>query len=39
MMLLFNYGMVLVQYLCDIGAVTVRSLCDLTETQLALIKL
>ena len=38
-MLLFYHGMVLVHYLCDIGAVTVRSLCDLTETQLALIKL
>ena len=27
------------QYLCDIGAVMVRFLYDLTETQLALIKL
>ena len=39
MMRLIYHGMALVQYLCDIGAVTVRSLCDLTETQLALIKL
>ena len=37
MMRLIYHG--IVQYLCDIGAVTVRSLCDITETQLALIKL
>ena len=39
MMLLRYHGMVPVQYLCDIGAVMVRFLCDLTETHLALIKL
>ena len=36
MMPLRYHGMVPVQYLCDIGAVTVRFLCDLTETHLAL---
>ena len=39
MMLLRYHGIVPVQYLCDIGAVMVRFLCDLTETHLALIKL
>ena len=39
MMPLCYHGMVPVQYPCDIGAVTVSSLCDLTGTQLALIKL
>ena len=39
MLLFFYHGMVLVKYLCDIGAVMVRFLYDLTETQLALIKL
>ena len=39
MMLLLYHGMVPVQYLCDIGAVTDRSLCNLIEIQLALIQL
>ena len=39
MMLLCYHGMVPVQYPCDISAVLVSSLCDLTETQLAVIKL
>ena len=39
MMLLCYHRMVPVQYLCNIVAVTVRFLCDLTETHLALIKL
>ena len=39
MMLLRYHGMVPVQYLCDIGAVMVRFLYDLTETHLVLIKL
>ena len=39
MMLLCFDGMVSLQYLCDIGAVMVRFLCNLTETHLALIKL
>ena len=39
MMVLCYHGMVPVQYLYDIGAVTARFLCDLTETHLALINL
>ena len=39
MILRFYHRMVPVQYLCDIGAVKVKSFCDLTGTQLALIKL
>ena len=39
MMLLCFHGMVPLQYLYDIGAVTVRFLCNLTETHLPLIKL
>ena len=39
MMLLCYHGMVPVQHLCDIGAVMVRFLCNLTETHLAIIKL
>ena len=39
MMLLCYHGMVPLQHLCDIGAVTVRFLCNLTETHLAIIKL
>ena len=35
MMLLCYHGMVPVQHLCDIGAVTVRFLCNLTKTHLA----
>ena len=39
MILVCYHGMVPLQHLCDIGAVMVSSLCDLTETQLALIKI
>ena len=39
MMLFCYHGMVPVQYICDIGAVTVRFLGNLNETHLALIKL
>ena len=39
MMILWYHGMVPLQHLCDIGAVTVRFLCNLTETHLALIRL
>ena len=39
MMLLCYHGMVPLQYLCEIVAVMVRFLCDLTDTHLALIKL
>ena len=39
MMLLCYHGMVPLQHLCDIGAVMVRFLCNLTEIHLAIIKL
>ena len=38
MMLLCYHGIVPLQHLCDIGAVTVRFLCNLTETHLAINK-
>ena len=39
MMLLGYHGMVLLQHLCDISAVTVRFLRNLPETHLTIIKL